>query len=553
MALLKRLLLGGSAGLAVVGATQAADLPVKAKAVEYVKICSLYGDGFFYIPGTDTCLKIGGWVRTDLYFNQNSSGNPPNTGVAGQNSRATTPDFTTRSRTVVSFDARSQTEYGTLRAYYRGGFDFTAGLSSQYGNGSYYYERAFIQLGGWTFGRTQSYFDIFADQWRFGHYEGAGSYTNTYGTNVAAYTAQFGNGITATLAIEEGNLRRNAVWDATSGVSVAGVFPTGNAYVIGSASIGPMGPATNGFVSCGVALVGNDNTNGNANTTAGLNAVGCGWGDYAAQQVPDIVGNLRVEQAWGTAQVSGALHQVRANYYGNNFVVADPTFTGVSPGDKWGGAVNAGVMLNLPWNAGDKLWVEATWALGAPSYMGFGRDTDNDDGYARFNGASLANGVALDAVFANNPIMPMSGIQLSTAWSVGAASEHYWTPALRTSLFGSYAFWTPGSTGNTLMCSSPLAPIRSVATNTGPTGAAVLAGCNFDFASWGVGSRTIWNPVKNLDIGLEVEYQQIDQKMDPNLIRWNFGGAGTRPSGLYIPANEGAWTGLMRIQRSFYP
>jgi hypothetical protein len=26
-------------------------------AVEYVKICSLYGDGFFYIPGTDTCVN----------------------------------------------------------------------------------------------------------------------------------------------------------------------------------------------------------------------------------------------------------------------------------------------------------------------------------------------------------------------------------------------------------------------------------------------------------------------------------------------------------------
>jgi hypothetical protein len=26
-------------------------------AVEYVKVCSLYGAGFFYIPGTDTCVQ----------------------------------------------------------------------------------------------------------------------------------------------------------------------------------------------------------------------------------------------------------------------------------------------------------------------------------------------------------------------------------------------------------------------------------------------------------------------------------------------------------------
>jgi hypothetical protein len=47
----------------------AADLPVKAKAVEYVKICTAYGAGFFYIPGSDTCIKIGGYMRADVTFN----------------------------------------------------------------------------------------------------------------------------------------------------------------------------------------------------------------------------------------------------------------------------------------------------------------------------------------------------------------------------------------------------------------------------------------------------------------------------------------------------
>ncbi len=54
--------------IAVAGA-QAADLPVKAKAVEYVKVCSLYGVGYYYIPGTDTCIKIGGYVRYEAYHN----------------------------------------------------------------------------------------------------------------------------------------------------------------------------------------------------------------------------------------------------------------------------------------------------------------------------------------------------------------------------------------------------------------------------------------------------------------------------------------------------
>ena len=59
MKMVKSLLLGSAAGIVAVAGTQAADLPVKAKPVEYVKICSLYGDGFYYIPGTDTCIKMG--------------------------------------------------------------------------------------------------------------------------------------------------------------------------------------------------------------------------------------------------------------------------------------------------------------------------------------------------------------------------------------------------------------------------------------------------------------------------------------------------------------
>ena len=70
MKMVKSLLLGSAAGLVAVAGAQAADLPVKAKPVEYVKVCSIYGAGFFYIPGTDTCIKIGGWVRAEYAFHE---------------------------------------------------------------------------------------------------------------------------------------------------------------------------------------------------------------------------------------------------------------------------------------------------------------------------------------------------------------------------------------------------------------------------------------------------------------------------------------------------
>ncbi|MGC2774398.1 MAG: porin, partial [Bradyrhizobium sp.] len=75
MNVIKSLVLGSAAALVAMSGAQAADLPIKAKAVEYVKVCSLYGAGFYYIPGTDTCIKLGGYLRADTIFNGNGSYN----------------------------------------------------------------------------------------------------------------------------------------------------------------------------------------------------------------------------------------------------------------------------------------------------------------------------------------------------------------------------------------------------------------------------------------------------------------------------------------------
>src|SRR5277367_6542846 len=68
------LLMGSAAGLMAVSAAQAADLPVKAAPVEYVKVCNIYGAGFWYVPGTDTCMKIGTWVRYEIYTGSGDGG-----------------------------------------------------------------------------------------------------------------------------------------------------------------------------------------------------------------------------------------------------------------------------------------------------------------------------------------------------------------------------------------------------------------------------------------------------------------------------------------------
>ena len=59
----RRFLIGTAAGLVALGSAHGADMPANAKPVQYVKLCNMYGDGFYYIPGTDTCLKLGGYLR----------------------------------------------------------------------------------------------------------------------------------------------------------------------------------------------------------------------------------------------------------------------------------------------------------------------------------------------------------------------------------------------------------------------------------------------------------------------------------------------------------
>ena len=115
MKMVKSLLLGSAAGLVAVTAGQAADLPVKAQPVQYVKVCSLYGAGFYYMPGTDMCLKIGGWVRAEATDHSNGSltWGPFNASI---NDRATN-NLAVRARGYITADAREQTAYGVARGY----------------------------------------------------------------------------------------------------------------------------------------------------------------------------------------------------------------------------------------------------------------------------------------------------------------------------------------------------------------------------------------------------------------------------------------------------
>ncbi|MET3855000.1 porin [Rhizobium sp. OAE497] len=102
---IKSLLLGSAAALAAVSGAHAADAIVAAEpeAVEYVRVCDAYGTGYFYIPGTETCLKINGYVRFDVNYGF-GEGFDNNGGE----------DWNVRTRAQLQFTSKSDTEYGPL-------------------------------------------------------------------------------------------------------------------------------------------------------------------------------------------------------------------------------------------------------------------------------------------------------------------------------------------------------------------------------------------------------------------------------------------------------
>src|SRR5260221_13326823 len=177
MKMIKGLILGSAAALAALSGAQAADLPVKAKAVEYVRICSLYGAGFFYIPGTDTCIKMGGYLRVDSTYGGGVYGAPFWSGDGGYDTaqgNRFTDRINVRSRMAVTLDTRTATEYGVVRTFGQGDFQFStyggttanASLNGSAlvgslnndtpGNGQVAVEMVFLQFAGFTFGKSAS-------------------------------------------------------------------------------------------------------------------------------------------------------------------------------------------------------------------------------------------------------------------------------------------------------------------------------------------------------------------------------------------------------------
>src|SRR5437763_699340 len=386
----RTLILSSAAGLMALSGAQAADLPVKAKAVEYVRVCSLYGAGFFFIPGTDTCIKIGGYLRVDTTFNGGAHGAPAWSGDFGQQNRYA-DYFVSRSRIALTVDTRTATEYGVVRTFGQGDFQFNnfgtsnpsnsignatglnANLLSTAGGGYVAVEYVFIQFAGFTFGKSAS---AYASPWQ--GFPGnitsnllGGQNTDT-GVNNIQYTAQFGNGVSAAIGLDD-----PVVWDRTA------VY----------------------------------------NLSIPLNATLGGSNAYAGAHAPDVVGNIRVDQAWGLFQISAAAHEVSGSYNILNTAAAPAGAVGVAgaaptalseisghPETKWGGSVMGALQIkNIPTGSGDDIKMDVSYDKGLTQNVI--ATAAASPSFAMFGGTGLAGayqsvgfGATTDAVY-----LPIAG------------------------------------------------------------------------------------------------------------------------------------------------
>jgi hypothetical protein len=120
-----------------------------------------------------------------------------------------------------------------------------------------------------------------------------------------------------------------------------------------------------------------------------------GNGAYGGFQAGDIVGNLRFDQAWGGAQIMGALHDVNASYYSSAPGMAPSAGSG-HPGDQWGWVVGAGLRVNTTFiGEGDYLQAQVNYTEGALRYIVF---TPNSN-WGKVDNGNMAYGVLSDCVY----------------------------------------------------------------------------------------------------------------------------------------------------------
>jgi len=389
--MLNKMLLATAAVIVTVAGASAADLPSKKAApATYVKICDTYGAGYFFVPGSDTCLKIGGRVRYDLTYVP--TGKIFNS--AGAQDLSVQDTYGQHVRGRITLDARTGTEYGTVRSFMGLRVDYNTGLSS--GVASPYADStaadyiskkttlpvmdfAYMQFAGFTAGKMP---EIVSGDW-FGNMMGYSRYAS-FSTGVfgVSYTAVLGGGVSATVGFEDNN-----DFDGNNTTAVSGFkAPYQTPY----------------------------------------------------DSLPVLAGKLAWDQSWGQIQASGGVAQSRSVYSASATVapVYDITRTGYAFGGQL--TLNADMI-----GKGDKFYLLGGYSNGL-NKLGF-KNGHKDSGVSRdVDGISQSYGNFTCNNLAAPTTAPTQCQNTTSVWGT-VAFLHYWTPTIRQNLIAGMATVDPGS------------------------------------------------------------------------------------------------------------
>jgi hypothetical protein len=506
---LTRFVLGSAAVLfaAEAGTTaQAADAALKkAPPVKYVKVCDIYGAGFFQLPGTVFCAAFRGQLQVDTNFeagkdavfvqqDSKKNGNSYSVNVLPAGSQ---DNSGWQVQAKPTFDLRTETTFGTLRTVIQPRFQFNLGIF-QAGPGPGFEAnktpdcyRCYTQWAGFTIGNQASY-------WKFLDQEGIQTFTvgEAESSLLFAYTynwtkmtpgtpnpkgfAPYPDGLSSTISLEDPN--KHTAKGEAGGNTLAGLA----GLAVPGTALGGIEPIPGPF------------------------------------RLPEVVANFRYEAddpgtvSW---QVAGILHQISetANVATNGLIpgcINGTASCSVAFGPSahaTGWAALAGARWNLPMlpgtnrgalTLGNFLWLQANYGDGSIESVGIGGITGNfsiGDNPGEHTGGLLRDDH--DAIAINNGVGGFF-LEKEKAFSINAELRVFLTDCTdpvkcwRLNLIGNYAEVTPGSiTQNTDWASGGL-------------GKAVRKGFGGNI-TWGA-SR--WAG----DIGLEVMWFGINQSLPCN-------------------------------------
>jgi hypothetical protein len=427
MTFAKPFLFGIAVGFALImgAGAQAADLPTrKAAPAEYMRICNVGGEAGFLLPGSDVCFKISGYITAQIEggnlkqgYNWAFAPGAASVASAGPNNTRDSVGWSVRAR--LAFDARQDTAYGELRGHVDVYAENGNGFDSVSNNA--YINRAYVQWAGLTVGKANSFFSFFgcgeAFVCLFSPDQRSWNQPDLF-----AYTASLGGGFKATIAAQS------------------------------SGDNGNSGPGTNSIAAGNAATLG--------------------------MQAPDIVAALRVDQGWGSAQVSGVAHQVRA--------VDASGAPGPYSLDRWGWGVLGGVGINLPsLGVGDEIQLQGEWTQSALWYSGIPNGMWGENGAVNGNGLPM---VVADAWSNGNGTWATP-----TAWSIVAQLEHNFSQQV--SFFPAFGYaqlhWSGLTAPGVIPSSSE---------------------------TWMVGGTIHWDPVDDLDFAWELFYQETHQSVPTGVV-----------------------------------